>query len=183
MKTMLAILTVLLLAGCSTSGGLNAQIAGANIEIAKERAQVKPVLNAIIPIPGCKAPEGLFFSDACVMTIIVHAPNTAPTTIPMPSDDWARVADRAVGVLGTAAGIYLGGDAAVGLVRGVSGGIADALRTQPAPVIVPPADPVIVTQPEPVIVTQPEPVIVQQPAPVVVEPVVIQPQTQFGSVE
>lgn len=180
MKTMLAILAVLLLAGCSTSGGLSAQIAGANIEIARERAQAaaKPVLNASIPIPGCKAPEGLFFSDACVMTIIVHAPNTAPTTIPMPSDDWARVADRAVGVLGTAAGIYLGGDAAVGLVRGVSGGIADALRTQPAPVIVPPADPVVVTQPDPVVVTQPPPVIVE---PVVVDPVVVsQPATQFG---
>lgn len=162
MKTMLAILAVLLLAGCSTSGGLSAQIAGANIEVAKARAVVRPVLDAEIPTP-----HG-------VMKIVVHAPNTAPTTIPMPSDDWARVADRAVGVLGTAAGIYLGGDAAVGLVRGVSGGIADALRTQPAPVIVPPADPVVVLQPDPVVVTQPPPVIVE---PVLVNP---PPATQFG---
>lgn len=158
------------LSGCSTSGGLNAQIAGANIEIAKQRAIVKPVLDAEIPTPNG------------IMKIVVHAPQTGPATVPVPDNGWARVAEKAVSVVGTAAGIYYGGEAAVSLVRGTSAGIADALRTQPDPVIVTQPAPVVVTQPEPVIV-QPEPVIVQQPAPVVVEPVVIQPQTQFGQVE
>lgn len=159
------------LSGCSTSGGLNAQIAGANIEIAKQRAIVKPVLDAEIPTPNG------------IMKIVVHAPQTGPATVPMPDNGWARVAEKAVSVVGTAAGIYYGGEAAVSLVRGTSAGIVDALRTQPDPVIVTQPAPVIVPPADPVIVTQPEPVIVQQPAPVVVDPVVIQPQTQFGTVE
>lgn len=166
---LLILAVVVAASGCSTSGGLNAQIAGANIELAKQRAVVRPVLDAEIPTPN-----GL-------MKIVVHAPNTAPSTVPMPNDDWARVADRAVGVLGTAAGIYLGGEAAVSLVRGASSGIVDALKAAPTPVIVQPADPIVVPAAEPVIVTQPEPVIVQPADPVIVtQPAPVIVQTQFG---
>lgn len=154
------------LSGCSTSGGLNAQIAGANIEIAKQRAIVKPVLDAEIPTPNG------------IMKIVVHAPNSGPATVPTPDNGWARVAEKAVGVVGTAAGIYYGGEAAVSLVRGASSGIVDALRVQPAPTVVTQPSPVVVEQPAPVIV---DPVIVEQPAPVIVEPVVV--QTQFGPVQ
>ena len=163
---LLAAIVIGALSGCSTSGGLNAQIAGANIEIAKQRAIVKPVLDAEIPTPNG------------IMKIVVHAPNSGPATVPMPDNGWARVAEKAVGVVGTAAGIYYGGEAAVSLVRGASSGIVDALRVQPAPTVVTQPSPVVVEQPAPVIV---DPVIVEQPAPVIVEPVVV--QTQFGPVQ
>jgi hypothetical protein len=161
---------------CSTDSALRAQIAGANIELARHKAETaaKPILDAQIPTPSG------------MMVIIVHAPQGANTAqITMPDDPWARAADRAVGVLGTAAGLYLGGEAAVGLVSASTQGVVNALRvqpaptvvTQPAPVIVPPADPVIVTQPAPVIVDPVvvDPVIVTRPDPLVVQPVIVGP--------
>lgn len=159
--------------------GVKAQILGANIDIAKQRAQAaaKPVLDAKIPVPGCKAPEGADYKTACVMTIVVHAPqNASNSQLSMPDDPWARAADRAVGVLGTAAGLYLGGQAAVGLVDAASGGIAKALQTMPNPVVVPPATPVIVPAADPVIV---QPVVVPAPDPVIVDPVVVQPEIVY----
>jgi hypothetical protein len=170
----IAALGLLTLSGCSTDSALRAQIAGANIELARHKAETaaKPILDAQIPTPSG------------MMLIIVHAPQGSNTAqISMPDDPWARAADRAVGVLGTAAGLYLGGEAAVGLVRASTQGVAEALRvqpapmvvTQPAPVIVPPADPVIVTQPAPVIVPPIDPVIITQPAPVIVHPVIVGP--------
>jgi hypothetical protein len=89
---------LLLLTGCSTDSALRAQIAGANIELARHKAEVaaKPILDAQIPTPSG------------MMVIVVHAPQGANTAqITMPDDPWARAADRAVGVLGTAAGLYL----------------------------------------------------------------------------
>ncbi len=167
---------LLLLTGCSTDSALRAQIAGANIELARHKAEVaaKPILDAQIPTPSG------------MMVIVVHAPQGANTAqITMPDDPWARAADRAVGVLGTAAGLYLGGEAAVGLVSASTQGVVNALRVQPAPtvvmqpspVIVPPADPVIVTQPAPVIVDPVvvDPVIVTRPNPLVVQPVIVGP--------
>lgn len=180
MKSALLVLAVLALSGCATNG-MKAQVMGANIEIAKERAQAasKPVLNASIPVPGCKAPEGADYKNACVMTIIVHAPQgNASGQVSMPDDPWARVADRGMGVLGTAAGIYLGGDAAIGLVGAAGSGIVNALKVQPSPTVVNQAPPVIVQPAEPIIVQPAEPVIIEQPAPIIIEqpaPVVIQP--------
>jgi hypothetical protein len=167
----LAVLIGMLLTGCSTDSALRAQIAGANIELArhKSEAAAKPILDAQIPTPSG------------MMLIIVHAPQGANTgQITMPDDPWARAADRAVGVLGTAAGLYLGGEAAVGLVRASGEGIASALRVQPAPtvvtqppaIIVPPADPVIVPPADPVIVN---PVVITRPNPLVVHPVIVGP--------
>ena len=176
-----AALLALLVQGCSTmDNGVKAHILGANIDIAKERAQAaaKPVLNASIPVQGCNAPEGTDYKTACVMTSIVHAPQGAANSgqIAMPDDPWARAADRAVGVLGTAAGLYLGGQAAVGLVDAAAGGIAKALQTMPDPVVVPPATPVIVPAADPVIV---QPVVVPAPDPVIVDPVVVQPEIVY----
>lgn len=184
MKTLFVIFAALLVSGCSTLGnGMKAQVLGANIEIAKERAQAaaKPVLNASIPVPGCKAPEGSSYIDACVMTIVVHAPQSGANNgqIAMPDDPWARAADRAVGALGTAAGLYLGGNAAVSLVEAAGSGIANALKVQPAPTIVNQPAPVIVAPADPVIVQQPAPVIVPAPEPVIVDPVVVQPEIVY----
>jgi hypothetical protein len=161
-----------MLTGCAT-GGMKADVLGANIEIAKARTQAaaKPILDAEIPTPNG------------IMRIVVHAPQGAGNgQVAMPDDGWARVAERAVGVLGTAAGIYLGGDAAVGLVNAAGSGIVGALKSQqaptvvmqPSPVVVAPAEPVIVQQPAPVIVQPAEPIIVPSPDPIIVEPVVIQ---------
>lgn len=159
------------LAGCSSlDNGMKAQVMGANIEIAKERAQAaaKPVLNAVIPIPGCKAPEGAFFSDACVMTIVVHAPQGSANSgqIAMPDDPAWRVAERLVGVVGTTAGIWAGGEAAVGIASATAQGIVGALKTQPAPTVVRPE---VVRLPAPEVVQLPAPEVVQLPAPEVVQ--------------
>lgn len=167
MKTLLVSVLVVLLAGCSTTPGIKAEIAGANIEIAKQRAAAaaKPILDAKIPTP-----DG-------VMTIVVYAPQSGNTgLISMPDDPWARAADRAVGVLGTGLGLWLGGEAAIGLVEAGATGIVNALKVQPAPtvvnqpapVIVDPAEPVIVTQPAPVIIEQPEPIVLTQPEPIII---------------
>lgn len=165
MKTFFAvILMVLAAAGCSTDSALRAQIAGANIELARHRAEAAalPVLDARIPTPN---------GD---MVIVVHAPagNNANTQVAMPDDPWARVADRAVGVLGTAGGLWIGGEAAVGLVSATSAGITRALATQPAPTVVTQPPPLVV-QPE--VVQVPAPEVVQVPDPFVVNPVVVTP--------
>lgn len=177
MKTLLGSLLVVMLAGCSTTPGIKAQIAGANIEIAKQRAEAaaKPILDARIPTP-----EG-------IMTIIVHAPQgSGNTQVSMPDDPAWRTAESAVRMLGTGLNFWLGGQAAVGLIEAGSTGIVNALRVQPvptvvmqpSPVIVDPAEPIIVNQPAPVIIEQPEPIILTQPAPIIVEqpePIIISP--------
>ena len=155
--------------GCSTDSALRAQIAGANIDLARHKNEIaaKPILDAKIPTP-----DGM-------MIIVVHAPQGAGSgQVAMPEDPMWRVLDRGMGVLGTAAGIYLGGDAAVGLVNAAGTGIVNALKVQPAPtvvnqpapVIVAPADSVIIEQPAPVVIEQPSPVIIEQPAPIVIQP-------------
>lgn len=168
-SVILAALLALVAQGCSTTPSMKAQIAGANIEIAKQRAvaAAKPILDASIPTP-----HG-------VMTIVVYAPQ-GPNNgqIAMPDDPWARAADRAVGVLGTAAGLYLGGTAAVNLIEAAGVGVSKALQAVPDPVVVQPAQTVVVTQPTPLVVTQPEPIVVMQPEPILVtqpEPLIVTP--------
>ena len=171
-KTMLliALAAMLGLGGCANDSALRAQIAGANIELARHKAKSAqlPIMDATIPTPSG------------VMHIIVHAPQQGDAQVAMPDDPWARVADRGMGVIGTGLGIYLGGKAAVGLATATGAGITNALKVQPAPtvvtqppsVIVPPAEPIVVTQPPPVIVPPADPVIVN---PVIVNPVVVHP--------
>lgn len=144
--------------GCANNG-MKAEVMGANIEIAKQKAQAaaKPVMDARIPTPNGE------------MHIVVHAPQgNSSGQVTMPEDPMWRVLDRGMGVLGTAAGIYLGGEAAIGLVQAAGSGIVNALKVQPAPTVIQAADPVIVPPAEPVIV---EPVVVY---PEVVEPIIIE---------
>lgn len=191
MSRLLAVLGVLVAvavsSGCAVNNGLKAQVAGANIELAKARAEreAKPILEADIPTPGG------------VMKIVVRAPGgSGNTQVAMPDDPWARAADRAVGVLGTAAGLYLGGEAAVNLVGAATKGVVDALKVQPAPtvvqapapvvveqpapVIVPPSDPIIVVPPDPIVVVQPDPIIVLPPDPLIITSPVFDSGTSFG---
>ena len=177
------VLTTVSLTGCSGGTNVKATVAGANLEIAKAKAALmsKPLVEVSIPVPNC-------VGDNCMMHVVVRHPgggSGASDYVPY-DDPWARVAERAVGGLVTAGGIYLGGEAAANIVRGTSAGIVDALKvqpaptvlTQPAPIVTPPIvveqppplvvatpDPIVITQPAPIIVTQPDPIIVTQPAP------------------
>lgn len=165
MKTLLiAALALAALGGCASDSALRAQIAGANIELARHRAEAaaQPVLNARIPTPH---------GD---MLIVVHAPSGgAHDNIAMPDDPAWRVADRLVGVAGTGLGLWLGGEAAVGITRATAQGIVGALKAQPAPTVVTQPAPLVVPAPDPLVVTQPAPIIVEQPAPIIVNPVVV----------
>jgi len=179
-----AIVAVTMSSGCAVNNGLKAQIAGANIELAKakEAREAKPILEADIPTPSG------------VMRIVVRSTSGGNTNVvAMPDDPWARAADRAVGVLGTAAGIYLGGEASANIINAATKGVVDALKVQPAPtvvqapapvvveqpapIVVPPAEPIIVPPAEPIIVPPADPVIIVQPEPIVVvppDPIIIQ---------
>lgn len=182
MKILTILCACLAMSGCGNTA-IKAQIAGANMEIARARADAmtKPLVDIRVPVPGCEGPL-----DRCTLHVVVRQPSGGGNDyMPSPDDPWARVAERAVGGLVTAGGIYLGGQAAASIVQGASAGIVDALRvqpaptivTQPAPTIVTTPDPVIVTQPAPVIMPTPDPVIVTQPAPVVITqpaPVIVQ---------
>lgn len=162
--------TVLLLGGCANTD-MKASIVGANVEIAKAKAiaMEKPLVDIKIPIPSCVERDG----KQCVMSVVVRQQTGSGSGdyVAAPDDPWARVAERLVGGLVTASGIYLGGQAAANIVTDTSVGIVNALKTQaaptvinqPPPVIVPPADPVIVTQPPPVIIEQPAPIIIPAP--------------------
>lgn len=162
MKRILVITAVSLLAGCGGGTNIKAQVAGANVEIARAKAAAfeKPILDAKIPIVGC-------IGENCVIHIVVRTPQGGGQGdyVPSPDDPWARVAERAVGGLVTAGGIYLGGAAAANIVDTAAHGIVNALKVQPAPTIV--------TSPAPVVVNQPPPVVVTQPAPVIVDPVIV----------
>jgi hypothetical protein len=169
MKLIIAVAGALALTGCATGNGFKAQVLGANIDIAKTRAvaAAKPILDAEIPTPNG------------VMRIVVHAPQTPGNgQVAMPDDPWGRVADRAVGVLGTAAGLYLGGQAAVSLVTAAGTGITHALQVQPAPTVVNQPTPLAINQPAPIVITQPEPIVITQPEPIIItapDPIIISP--------
>jgi hypothetical protein len=142
---------------------------GANVELATAQAReiALPLVDISIPHEGD------------VLKIVVRNPQAvAGHQIQMPDDPWARVADRAMGVIGTIGGIWAGGEAAIGLVGAVGGVVGTALQsmpdavvvTQPAPVVVDPQAPVVVTQPAPIVVTQPPPLVVETPPPTIVYP-------------
>jgi hypothetical protein len=189
------LLATTLLGGCAGDAQLRAQIAGANIEIARGQAaaNARPLVSIQCPPAGC------VFAGLEVAQTGQAAPHVA-----MPDNPWARVADRAMGVLGAAAGIYLGGEAAANIAGQVAGGItssltashaganaavqtvgaagvagqsiqagaiSDALGAMPGPLVVTQPPPLVVTQPPPVIVPPAEPVIVH---PVVVDPIVVE---------
>ena len=178
MMKMLMMMAVVVLTGCGGGTNIKAEIAGANMEIAKKKAEAmgQPLVDIKVPLQNCIEKDG----SPCTITVVVRHPGGAGGSdyVPSPDDPWARVAERLVGGAVTAGGIYLGGAAAAGIVRDASAGIVDALKVQPAPTVV---DPVIVPAPSPVIVPQPAPVIVPPPEPVIIQqPVIVQQETQFG---
>lgn len=111
MKALAVVLLAMAMAGCAGDGALKAQLAGAQIEIAKSKAQVraKPVLDAEIPTANG------------IMKIVVHSPPSGndDAVLRMPDDPWARVAGQGVEVLGTVLGIREGGRAAIRLTSEV----------------------------------------------------------------
>lgn len=166
MNRIILVCSILALTGCSSMGGLKAQVAGANIEIAKARAIAadKPLLDAVIPVPNCTpkvVPKDA--PDPCFIKIVVRMPQSGQSgQVTMPDDPWARVTERLVGGLVTVGGLFVGGGAAENLVRASSEGVVSALRVQPAPTVVV-TDHVVSVPPEVV-------------APVVVNPVVVNPE-------
>lgn len=107
--------------------------------------------------------------------------------IQFPEDEWARVADRAMGVIGTLGGIWLGGEASKGIIDATGGAISGAMGSFgnslgtavgaiPEPTVVLQPEPV--TQPTPIVVEQPpynDPIVVIPPDPIIVEPYPIEP--------
>jgi len=192
-----ALAAAMQLAGCATGDAqLRASTVAANIELSKKHADEisQPLVDLEIPLG--RDIGGLTTGDGTLKLKVRNpAASMAPPQVQMPSDPWANVADRAVGVLGTAAGIYLGGEAAAGLAGTVASGIAGAIGTSHAganagisavgqvagtalttqatavsgALTAMPA-PVVVEQPTPVVVEQPAPLVVTQPAPLVVQP-------------
>ena len=174
------------LTGCAGDTALRAQFAGAQLEWAKAQAEIQkqPLLD--IQWDGDK-----------IKRLTVRQPTGGGAGYQgpqLPDDPWARVADRAVGVLGTVGGIYAGGWASREIVRGVGefgAGLVQGLGN-PAPSITTTytgnrydSDDISnsfnpwsntgrvggtddYTAP-PLVVEQPRPVIVTQPAPVVVQ--------------
>jgi hypothetical protein len=175
MKYVLLLTPLLAMAGCSVlDNGMKAQIAGANIEIAKARAVAseKPLLDVVIPVPNCTpVPIPKDATDPCAIKIVVRMPPSGNNgQIAMPDDPWARVAERFVGGLVTVGGLFVGGEAAENLVRASSEGIVSALKVQPAPTVV-------VT--EAVVSVPPEIVHPEVVNPVIVPQEVIQVPTQL----
>lgn len=170
----LAVVT-LTLGGCAGDAALKATVANANVEYVRAQAvaAAKPLVDMKVPMA---MPDGSYE----FMEITLQNPganNTKP--LAMPSNEWAGVVSGAVKTVGTLGGIYLGGEAAKGLVNATSSGIAGALAVQPAPTVVTQPAPIQFNQPEPTIVTQPaptivDPVIVTQPEPIIVNPVVVE---------
>lgn len=148
-----------LMSGCATESQLRAQIAGANIELARSSAQAAqlPIVDAEIPTP-----EG-------IMRIVVRAPGQPAAPIAAPYDPAWDTAKSLIHTVGQATNFWLGGEAAVGIASATAGGIVSALRTQPAPTVVTQPAPLVVTQPDPLVVTTPAPEVVQIPAPEVVQ--------------
>lgn len=140
-RSLISILAIsaLLFTGCQNLDSVKAQVAGANIEIAKAKIErlAKPLVDVRVPIPNCSAPEALF-ADVCVILVTVREPSTGGSNeyIPNPDDPWARVTERAVGGLITVGGIYTGSLGAAMIAKEASSGIVEALKVQPAPTVV-----------------------------------------------
>jgi len=125
-----------ILSGCAGNAQLKANALGANIEYMRAQSQVaaKPLVD--IQVPVCA--DG----QCNMMVVVVQNPSAGQAQpLRLPADEWAGVANNALKTAGTLGGIFLGGAASANLV-GVTGKVvANALATQP--------DPIVVTQPAP----------------------------------
>ena len=100
-------LAAVALSGCAGDAQIRAQVAGANVEIARAQARAieQPLVDIAMPCPiGYQCgPNGF--------TIVVRNPQAKPDYVAAPDDPWAREADRAMGAIGTLGGVWLGGRA------------------------------------------------------------------------
>lgn len=157
MKQATTLLAALLLTGCASSGEyrdyLTAQHAANELAVKEQK-----------PLVRIRAQPGQQITG--LAEVEVYAPQ-APVQIQQARpNEWAGVANTALGITGTALGITLGGDAAIGLAGAVGKAANHGYEyVNPTPVIAP------ATQ-----VVRPE--VIQAPAPVVVRPDVIQIPTQ-----
>lgn len=110
MKHVLVALFALFLVACSTSGDYQQYLAA-------QQAATSAALAAHKPLVLIEAHEGQPITG--LKRIEVNTPMEAPVVQQSRPNEWAAVADRAIGVLGTGLGLKLGGDAAIGLAREV----------------------------------------------------------------
>lgn len=193
MKPLILSLIALIASGCAGDAQLRSQIAGANIEYARQQqaANSKPIVDISIPV-GAMGMQGVPGAEGGELKIVVRNPAGygRAAQVAMPDAPWARVAEKGLDVLGTAGGIFLGGQAAIGLADTVGGGIVDAIGANSSGIVggvgatgtaiggameqgigaIP--EPTVVTQPAPTVVTQPAPLVVEQPPPLVVDPAI-----------
>lgn len=162
MRTIVLGLCVALLSACSNSGDFRSYLE------AQERLSTLAVQNRK-PLVEITAHEGQAITG--LQSLRVYAPDvaSAPQVQQARPNEWASVADRALGVVGQGLGLKLGGAAAIGLAREVGRAANHGYGyVNPPPIIAP--DPIIVPAPDPIIVPSPEPVIVPAPAPIVIQP-------------
>lgn len=110
MKTILILLAALVVAGCATDKDYAAYLAAQSAENQRAMANQKPLVKITaqpgVPITGLESVE-------------VYAPTSAPVVQQARANEWAGVAQTALGVVGTVAGIRAAGQAAVGLADSV----------------------------------------------------------------
>lgn len=100
--------SIMLLSACATTGDYQAYINAQATAIAQH--QPKPLL--VLEAHDGQAITGL-------KRVEVNMPGSAPVIQQARENEWARVLDRALGVVGTIGGVYVGGKAAVGLAKAV----------------------------------------------------------------
>lgn len=180
MKTILVILTALVLAGCASSGGeyrdyLTASHKGHELALTQQKPLVRIEAMPGQSITGLKSVE-------------VFTPVQAPVVQQARPSEWAGVLNNAVGVAGTVLGIHYAGRAAIGLADSVGSAANVGYAHVQAPGAVTTTSTsigdnsgansgnsgriaggdVIDSTHAPTVVTQPAPIVIEQPAPVIV---------------
>ena len=127
MKTLLAVLVAVSLAGCSSTGSYDRYIeAQSSANSAAIKAQ-KPMVR-IIAEPG-KSITGL-------ASIEVYGPMTLPQVQQERPSEWAAVAQSALGVLGIVGGVIASGNASVDLANAVGASAGQGYKyIQAAPTV------------------------------------------------
>lgn len=180
MKKTLALLGLVVLCGCSTDKDYLAYLQAQQEANKQAAAEQKPLVR-LTAQPGQQI-TGLAGLE-------VYTPTAAPVIQQAAPSQWASVANTALGVVGTVAGITAAGHAAVGIANsvgtaattgyahvqapgasysyGANSGANSGNTGQIAGTSQATATPTTITQPAPVIVQPATPVTVTQPAPVI----------------
>lgn len=175
----LLMMLALVLAGCSTTGEyrdyLTATHEGHKLALQNQK-----------PLVEIEAAEGQVITG--LKAVRVYTPVSAPVVQQARPNEWAGVANNALGVIGSLGGVYLGGKAAEGLATAVGSAATAGYGYIQAPGAVTTTTigansgansgnsgrlaggDVTDSTHAPTVVEQPAPVIVTQPAPVVVTP-------------